>query len=306
MIYTITLNPSLDHVVEINEFKEGTINRIQKETYYPGGKGINVSIVLQRLGIRSKALGLVGGFVGKQLDQLLQEENIQTDFTWIHDTCRINTKIESIQETQINGKGPSLTRQEIASFMKRCEQIEEGSIVILSGSIPSSLPKDFYKQVITMFQDKQIDVVVDAEGESLLCTLPYKPFVIKPNDEELSAMIGKEVKSVEDAFEGAHYLQDLGARNVIVSLGGNGAVLLDEDGTTYICEAPYGNVKNTVGAGDSLLAGFMYGYLISGDYMEALRFGICAGSATAFSDWLCERKDVLYLKEGIEVKIWSR
>lgn len=306
MIYTITLNPSLDHVIHIDDFREGTINRIQQETYYPGGKGINVSIVLQRLGLSSKALGFVGGFVGNQLNHLLQEQQIKTDFTQINDTCRINTKIESTYETQINGKGPTLTKQEIDTFIAQCKQIEDGSIVILSGSIPSSLPNDFYKQIIDTFQDKQINVVVDAQGESLLSTLNSKPFFIKPNDEELSAILKKHVKTIEDAIDGAEYLQQLGAQNIIVSLGKKGALLLDDKQRVYICEAMQGNVKNTVGAGDSLVAGFVYGYIQSGDYEEALRYGVASGCATAFSDWLCEKEAVLKMKEQLQVKLWKR
>lgn len=306
MIYTITLNPSLDHVVQIEQFKEGTINRIQKEAYYPGGKGINVSIVLQRLGLSSKALGFIGGFVGVQCKKLLQEQNVQTDFTQINDNCRINTKIESTHETQINGKGPTLTNQEVDAFMEQCKQIEDGSIVILSGSIPNSLANDFYKQMIDSFQDKQINVVVDAEGESLLSTLNSKPFFIKPNEEELSAIIGKHVKTIEDVIDGGMYLQGLGAQNVIVSIGKKGAVLLDEKQRVYICEAIQGNVKNTVGAGDSLVAGFIYGYIQSGNYEEALRYGVASGCATAFSDWLCEKEAVLKMKEQLQVKLWKR
>ena len=294
MIYTVTFNPSLDYVVQVDDFAVGEINRTRTESIYPGGKGINVSLVLQNLGLPSVALGFTAGFSGAEIERLLQEAGCQCDFIAVKaGYSRINTKIISGAETALNGQGPQLSEAELAALFNKLRRLTQDDVLVLAGSIPASLPDNIYEQILELLQPVGTRVVVDATGDLLLKVLKYRPFLIKPNHEELGEFFGRgPLLTEEEILAAAQKLQQQGARNVLVSRGANGALLLDENGKMHKQASPKGTLVNSVGAGDSMVAGFLAGYLQTQDYDAALRLGVAAGSASAFKAWLATREDV--------------
>ena len=294
MIYTVTLNPAIDYVMTLPCFKEGTVNRSANEEIFFGGKGINVSVILNRLGVPSTALGFTAGFTGAAIEQGLSVEGISTDFVRLSaGNSRINVKLNSVHETEINGQGPVITDDDLRLLFHKLETLREGDVLILAGSVPSTLPNDIYEQILSRLSDRGILFVVDAAGDLLTNVLKYRPFLIKPNHIELGEIFDTEITSFEQAAEYARELQMQGAGNVLVSMGSQGAVLLDENGAVIPMKAPKGTAVNTVGAGDSMLAGFVAGYLDGGDYSHALSLATAAGAATAFSKGLAE-KELIY------------
>lgn len=299
-IYTVTLNPSLDYVVSVEDMKLGTINRTRKEILNPGGKGINVSLVLRNLGYESTALGFAAGFTGKEIMRLMEEQKISTDFIEVEEgLSRINVKIRSEEESELNGMGPVITEKEIQKLYEKLDQLKEGDILILAGSIPSTMPGTIYRDIMAYLSRRNIQIVVDATRELLLNVLPYQPFLIKPNNHELEEIYGVSLMTREEVLPYARDLKEKGARNVLVSMAGEGAVLLAEDGNVYMSEAPKGEVQNSVGAGDSMVAGFLAGYLENQDYEKAFFMGLCAGSASAFSEGMASKRDVEILLSKI-------
>ncbi len=291
MIYTVTLNPAIDYVLEVDNIKIGATNRACDENYYIGGKGINVSRVLKELETPSVALIFVAGFTGDFICSFLEKEGIKSDFVRLDSGfSRINVKIKNDTETEINGKGPDISKEHINMLFHKLDAVKDGDIIVLAGSVPQSVPSDIYEKIMERLSGKDIRFIVDATGQLLLGTLKYKPFVIKPNIDELAELFGKYPESDEEILKYAQELHNKGARNVIVSLGKDGAILIDENGYVRRVSAHKGNVKNTVGAGDSLLAGFISGYEKTGDFSYALRLGNAAGAATAFSQDLARRK----------------
>ena len=296
MIYTVTLNPAVDYIVHLDTFADGTVNRSLSESIQFGGKGINVSTVLTSLGIRNTALGFVAGFTGRTLDEGLRQMGVDTRFIILRSgITRINVKIKAQQESEINGNGPRIDLDSLDRFYYLLSSLVPGDYLILAGSIPPSLPQTIYRNILERLSNRNIRVILDTEGEALLCSLPYRPFLIKPNRTELTELTGRPCSTDADVQRGAAYLQRLGAQNVLVSLAGDGAILLDETGELYRMRAPSGTVRNSVGAGDSMLAGFLAGLLHSGSYSTALRLGIAAGSATAFSERLADRASIMKL-----------
>ena len=287
MIYTITLNPSLDYVVTVDDFKVGKMNRCDQEQMYVGGKGINVSLVLQQLGIESEALGFVAGFTGKEIVSLLEQAGVKHNFIMLKEgLSRINMKLKSGEETEINGRGPCLTEDDLITLEHQLDKMQEGDFLILAGSIPSTLPEDTYEKLVKKLSKRGIACIVDATKDLLLRVLPYKPFLVKPNHLELGEIFNKEFITHEQVIPYAKQLQAQGARNVLISMAEKGAVLVTEEGRVLTHNGIHGHVKNSVGAGDSMVAGFIAGYLRQGDFYEALKMGIAAGSATAFEEGL--------------------
>ena len=298
MIYTVTFNPSLDYVIGLEKLVPGEINRTVHEKIYPGGKGNNVSVILSNLGHKSKALGFVAGFTGNQLEKMLNDFGCYTDFIQLKEgLTRINIKIKAGEETEINGQGPVITEAAIESLYEKLDLLEEGDILVLAGSIPNTLPSDMYERIMERLKDRKIKIAVDATKDLLLNVLKYRPFLIKPNNHELGEMFQTELSAEEEIIIYAKKLQEKGARNVLISMAGDGAVLITEDGEIYKGRPPKGTVKNSVGAGDSMVAGFLTGYLNTGNYEKAFELGIAAGCATAFSYWLASREDVVKLLE---------
>lgn len=295
MIYTVTLNPAIDYVVHTDEIVIGSVNRSKSEDIYFGGKGINVSIVLSELGMKSKALGFTAGFTGRAIEEGVGKKGIETDFVYLEDGfSRINVKIKSGEETELNGNGPDIPKEAVQLLFDKLDSLKDGDMLILSGSIPKSLPSDIYEKILKHIADKKIRTVVDASNELLLNVLKYEPFLIKPNHHELGEMFDTVVSTEDDVVKYAGKLKEMGAQNVLVSMAGNGAFLLDEDGNVHRCGACAGTVKNSVGAGDSMVAGFIAG-LEQGDYEYALKLGTAAGGATAFSDGLAEKDNIFRL-----------
>ena len=293
MIYTVTFNPSLDYVVDVAEFEVGRVNRTSKETIYPGGKGINVSMVLKHLGYENTAFGFLAGFTGNHIEELLKSEGITTDFIQVENGCsRINVKLRSTLETEINGQGPEILPEDIKKLYQKLDELKEEDILVLAGSIPDVMPGSMYMDIMDYLQDKHLKIVVDATKDLLLNVLQYHPFLIKPNNHELAEMLQVEIKDKKDVIKYASKLQEMGARNVLISMAGEGAVLITEDGNVFESEAPAGKVKNSVGAGDSMVAGFLAGYLNTGNYSHAFKMGVCTGSASAFSDTLATKEEV--------------
>lgn len=296
MIYTVTLNPSLDYIVTVEDFRTGIVNRTKEELIYPGGKGINVSIVLKNLGLESTALGFKAGFTGEELGRKLTEKGIATSFVTVEKgITRINVKIRSIDESEINGQGPITNDKELNTLLEMLDHLKEDDVLVLAGSIPESIPSTIYRMIMERLVHKKIKIVVDATKELLLNVLQYQPFLIKPNNHELGEIFGIELKSTEDIIQYAKKLKEMGAKNVMISMAGDGAILVTEKGDTYFSEAPKGKLKNSVGAGDSMVAGFIAGYLNTKDYLEAFKMGICTGSASAFSEELATKDEVLNL-----------
>lgn len=293
MVYTVTFNPAVDYIVHTKQLIAGATNRSDSEEIYFGGKGINVSIVLSELGVKSKALGFVAGFTGEAIENGVAEKGIDADFVHLNEGfSRINVKIKSGEETELNGQGPKITDEAIRELYAKLDEIQDGDTLVLAGSIPSSLPADIYERILERLSGKMIRAVVDATKDLLLNVLKYRPFLIKPNNFELGEIFGVEMKSTEDIVKYAGKLKEMGAQNVLVSMAGDGAVLLDENGETHVCGVCRGKVKNSVGAGDSMVAGFVAG-CEKGDYEYALKLGTASGGATAFSEGLAE-KDRIY------------
>ena len=293
MIYTVTVNPSLDYVVEVNSFELGMTNRTVSEKIVPGGKGINVSMVLKNLGYTSTALGFAAGFTGEELVRSLEEKGICQKFIPIKNGfTRINLKLQSVDGTEINGQGPEISEEDLQKLMYRLKELKAGDILFLAGSIPGTMPQDLYKRIIGMLNDKGVLIVVDATKELLTNVLPYHPFLIKPNHHELGEIFGVKLTTRQDVIPYGRKLQEMGARNVLISMAAEGSVLVAEDGTVVSREAPKGNLVNGVGAGDSMVAGFVAGWLMKQDYEFAYKMGAAAGSASAFSEELATKDEI--------------
>lgn len=293
LIYTLTFNPAIDYMVELDVLSPGAVNRSKAERCYFGGKGINVSNVLKELDVPSIALGFIAGFTGEGLQAGLRAQGLDTRFLRVaQGLTRINTKVKADVETEINGMGPTITGADLEKLFAQLEELEEGDTLILSGSIPGCLPPDTYEAILARFQGRGIRFVVDATGPLLLKCLKYRPFLIKPNDRELEEIFGSYPGTDEEIAARARELQAMGARNVLVSLGERGALLLSESGMVYRVNCPRGQLIGSVGAGDSMVAGFLAGYLQTGDYAFALRLGTACGSATAFSPGLAKRETI--------------
>lgn len=289
MIYTVTFNPAVDYIVHTGEIAVGGVNRANREEIYFGGKGINVSMVLSELKVKSKALGFVAGFTGEAIKKGVAEKGIETDFVQLENGfSRINVKIKSGKETELNGQGPTIDGKALNELFRKLDKLNDGDTIVLAGSIPSSMPEDIYEKILERLQNKNINAVVDATKDLLMNVLKYKPFLIKPNNHELGEMFGVTLKTDGEIEEYARKLKEMGARNVLVSMAGDGALLLDENGRTHVCGVCRGRVKNSVGAGDSMVAGFIAGSA-RGDYEYALKLGTAAGGATAFSDGLAKK-----------------
>ncbi|WP_303022696.1 1-phosphofructokinase [uncultured Ruminococcus sp.] len=300
MIYTVTFNPAIDYVVHADDMQVGAVNRSRQEEVYFGGKGINVSVVLHELGLASKALGFVAGFTGEAIEQGLRTDGIETDFIHLEKGfSRINVKIKSGEETELNGQGPEIPEDKLRQLFDQLEQVQDGDTIILAGSIPASLPADVYEQILRHLSGKQVRAVVDATRDLLVNVLKYKPFLIKPNNFELGEIFGVPLKDdVDEIVRYAGKLQEMGAKNVLVSMAGDGAVLLDENGGVHACGVCKGTVKNSVGAGDSMVAGFVAG-CETGDYDYALKLGTATGGATAFSEGLAKKELIAELLQQL-------
>lgn len=291
MIYTVTFNPALDYVVFLDGLKLGEINRATRESIFYGGKGINVSTILNMLGMETTALGFVAGFTGKAIEEGLAAEGMHTDFIRLPEgNSRINVKVKHGDETEINGQGPVITKEALDALFEKLRALKDDDILVLAGSIPNTLPEDIYEKILAALAGKETRIVVDATKDLLLNVLKYHPFLIKPNNHELGEMFDTVCETKEDIEYYARKLQEKGARNVLISMAGDGAILITEDGASIRMGTPKGKVINSVGAGDSMVAGFVAGYLKSGSYEEALKTGTAAGSATAFSEGLASRE----------------
>lgn len=295
MIYTVTFNPAVDYVVHIDEILAGGVNRAKSEKIYFGGKGINVSIILSELGVKSRVLGFAAGFTGSAIEKGVAEKGIETDFVHLENGfSRINVKIKSeskssvCMETELNGQGPKIDSKALNELFEKLDGISDGDTIVLAGSIPNSIPDDIYERILERLQNKKIKAVVDAAKDLLINVLKYKPFLVKPNNYELGEMFGVKLENTAEIEKYARKLKEMGARNVLVSMAGDGALLLDENGGVHVCGVCRGTVKNSVGAGDSMVAGFIAGST-DGDYEYALKLGTAAGGATAFSEGLAEK-----------------
>ena len=293
VIYTVTFNPSLDYIVSVKEFRPGLTNRTSSELMLAGGKGINVSIVLGNLGIKSTALGFIAGFTGDEIVRRLHNGGINSEFIKINDgISRINIKLKSIDGTEINGQGPHIDSSHIERLMNRLRRLESGDVLVLAGSIPAGISDNIYKDIMDMLKDKGVHIVVDATSRLLTNVLEYNPFFIKPNQHELGDIFNVTLNTQEEVIPYALELKKMGAVNVCVSMGGKGAILVADDGNVYKAKAPDGILKNSVGAGDSLVAGFLSGWIEKKDYEYAFRKGVATGSASAFSERLATNGEV--------------
>ena len=293
MINTITLNPSLDYIVKVDDFKVGHVNRTSKEDIYPGGKGINVSIVLKNLGVKNRALGFTAGFTGEEIEKLVANHGVDNEFIRLKKgMSRINVKLKSREESEINGMGPNISKNDIEKLYEKLEALKAGDFVVLAGSIPNTLPDDIYETIMKDFKDKEINFVVDATKDLLLNVLKYKPFLIKPNHHELGEMFNVKLNSKDEIITYAKKLQEIGARNVIISMAGDGAILIEENGEITISDTPKGTLVNSVGAGDSMVGGFLAGIAENKNIKEAFKIGVATGSASAFSEGLATRDKV--------------
>ena len=293
VIYTVTFNPSLDYIVSVKDFRPGMTNRTSSELMLAGGKGINVSIVLGNLGIKSTALGFIAGFTGDEIVRRLHNSGINSEFIKINDgISRINIKLKSIDGTEINGQGPHIDSSHIEQLMYRLRRLESGDVLVLAGSIPAGISDNIYKDIMDMLKDKGVQIVVDATSRLLTNVLEYKPFFIKPNQHELGDIFNVTLNTQEEVIPYALELKKMGAVNVCVSMGGKGAILVADDGNVYKAKAPDGILKNSVGAGDSLVAGFLSGWIEKKDYEYAFRKGVATGSASAFSERLATNGEV--------------
>ena len=301
MIYTITFNPAIDYIVSVENYKSGIVNRAASEKVLAGGKGINVSTVLKNLGHDNTALGFTAGFTGDEIRRILDTMGVKTDFIHL-DTgmTRINVKLKCDDETEINGIGPEISDSALNELYTKLDKLQDGDILVLAGSIPSSLPESVYCDIMARLKDKDLKIIVDATRDLLVNVLEYKPFLIKPNNHELGEIFGKELKTDTEIIQCAKQLQGKGARNVLVSMAGDGAIMLTENGEIIKSLPPKGKVVNSTGAGDSMVAGFVAGYLESNDYKTAFLRGLSAGSASAFSENLATGDEVRTLYETIK------
>ncbi len=300
MIYTVTFNPSLDYIVSVDDFKLGLTNRTSSELLLPGGKGINVSTILTNLGIESTALGFVAGFTGDEIIRKVEEIGVRSDFIRIEDgISRINVKLKSIDGTEINGMGPDISPEKTEELMKKLDVLVPGDVLVLAGSIPVSMPDDIYSRILERLEGKGVTFVVDATGELLLNVLKYHPFLIKPNNHELGDIFGVKLKTREEVVPYGRKLQEMGAKNVLISMAGEGAVLVAEDGSVYETPAPKGVLVNAVGSGDSMVAGFTAGWMEKKDYRHAFYMGVASGSASAFSEYLATKDEIMELYKRV-------
>ena len=301
MIYTVTFNPSLDYIVTVNDFRLGETNRTASEQMLPGGKGINVSTVLENLGFDNTALGFVAGFTGREIVSKVRELGFQSEFIELDEGwSRINIKMKDFDGTEINGQGPAISGAALQALLEKLDGLKEGDVLVLAGSIPASIPETIYAEIMKRLDGKGVLTVVDATNDLLMEVLPYHPFLIKPNQHELGAIFGVELDTQESVVPYARKMHEQGALNVLVSMGGKGAVLLDADGEVHMLPAPEGTLVNAVGAGDSMVAGFLAGWLEKKDYEHAFWMGVSAGSASAFSERLATRAEVETLYRSIE------
>ena len=293
MIYTVTFNPSLDYIVTVDQFAFGKTNRTSSEQLLPGGKGVNVSAVLHSLGIENTALGFLAGFTGREIEEKIRRSGVTCDFIFLKHGCsRINIKMKDFDGTEINGAGPEIDYASLEQLMSRLNSLKKGDTLVLAGSIPASMPEDSYSRILEMLKDRGVLFAVDATGDLLMNVLPYRPFLIKPNNHELGEIFGVELNSREEVVPYGKKLQEKGARNVLISMAGQGAVLLDEEGGVPMLPAPTGTLVNAVGAGDSMVAGFLAGWMEKHDYSHAFRMGVSAGSASAFSEFLATEQEI--------------
>lgn len=298
MIYTLTCNPSVDYVVQMAKFCPGMVNRSQGEQTFSGGKGINVTVILKNLGIPNRALGFLVGFTGDFIEQDLREQGCQTEFVRLaKGFSRINVKIKGQEESEINGGGPAVDQAAMEALFEKINGLQKGDMLIISGSIPPSLPKDLYEKILGLLDERGVYAVVDTAGEALMKTLRYEPFLIKPNRQELEELAGSRLFTREEIVAQGRRLQEMGAQNVLISMAAEGAVLLTSDGKMFFGEAPRGTVRNSVGAGDSMVGGFVAGWLKTGSYQAALQWGIAAGSASAFCEGLATGEEIRRLFE---------
>lgn len=294
MIYTVTFNPSLDYIVSVDDFKLGLTNRTSSELILPGGKGTNVSTVLKNLGFESTALGFVAGFTGNEIVKRLNDMGIKSDFISIENRIsRINLKLKSIDGTEINGAGPDISEEKVNELMDKLNQLKEGDVLVLAGSIPSSMSDNIYRDIMADLKDRGVMIVVDATKDLLLNVLEYHPFLIKPNNHELGEIFDVKLTTREEVIPYGRKLQEKGARNVLVSMAGEGAVLIAEDGQVFDTPAPKGKLINGVGAGDSMVAGFVAGWIEKQDYEYAFHMGVASGSASAFSENLATKEEII-------------
>lgn len=293
MIFTVTFNPSLDYIVRVDEMRLGTINRTNYEQLLPGGKGINVSIVLGNLGHPSRALGFSAGVTGVALEKLLADAGVDADLVHVKEGfTRINAKIKAVEETELNGQGPRIAPEDVDALFSKLDVLGQDDTLVISGSVPNTLPSDMYEQVMERLAGHGVRIVVDAERDLLTRVLPYRPFLVKPNNHELGDIFGVTLKTRDEVVPYARRMQEMGAQNVLVSMAGEGGVLVAADGQVYQSPAAKGTVVNSVGAGDSCVAGFLAGLMETGSYQTAFRMGLAAGSASAFSDHLATRPEV--------------
>ncbi len=304
MIYTITFNPSLDYIMHVNEFVEGETNRSIQEEIYPGGKGFNVSTILARLGLETTALGFIAGFTGDEIEHRLLKRGFNCDLCKLDEgISRINIKMKSNVETEINGSGPNISQTKIDELLAKLQKIQDNDVLVLAGSIPNSLPNNIYEYIMKSLSDKNIKIIVDATNDLLKNVLAYKPFLIKPNHRELEELFATKINNEEELIYYAKQLQIQGAKNVLVSLGAKGALLVSEDHQVLYCNSAKGKLLNSVGSGDSMVAGFIAGYLKTNDYQEALKLGSACGGASAFSQDLAQASLISEVYEQMNVEV---
>lgn len=302
MIYTVTFNPSLDYIVTVPHFTCGMVNRTSEEKIFPGGKGINVSMMLKNLGLENTALGFYAGFTGNELERLIREKGIRADFILVKEgMTRINVKMRSDEESEINGQGPAISEADIKTLYEKLDRLSDGDVLVMAGSIPDVMPQTIYMDIMKYLADKDLKIVVDATKDLLVNVLQYHPFLIKPNNHELGEIFGVNLSTKESVVPYAKKLQEKGARNVLISMAGEGAVLVSEDKSVFMAEAPKGTLINGVGAGDSMVAGFLAGWMKSHDYKEAFRMGVACGSASAFSEYLADSEMIEKVYNQVQV-----
>lgn len=300
MVYTVTLNPSVDYIVDVDEFNIGEINRARNEMLFAGGKGINVSTVLTNMGVENTALGFTAGFTGDEIERKLSVQGVRTDFIKIaNGMSRINLTVRNAGETAVSGMGPEVSEEDIKKLRDKISMISNNDMLILSGSLPKTVSQTIYGDIMSWVSHLEIEVVVDATKEVLLNSLKYHPLLIKPNHHELGELFGTVITDMNAVVEYAHRLQAMGARNVLVSMAEKGAVLITEDNNIYSCEPPKGTLVNSVGAGDSMVAGFVSEWINSKDYEKAFYMGVAAGSASAFSTGLATLEEIVCVRKQI-------